>query len=293
VHATPAALRRCAAAGVGVTWLTRQGRLVARLAAPAEQPAATVRAQCGATAADRLAVAQALVAAKLEGQRALLLRRARRLPPGPRPAAAQAAARRLDDALRAVYEATSTATLRGVEGAAAAAYFEAWPALLGDAPLAFGGRSRRPPRDGVNALLSFAYTLAHQQMHGLAEAHGLHPYVGFLHEDRPGHATLASDLLEPLRPAIDHAVLAAVRRGRFTEEDFETTPRGGVYLTGAARPKLFALLDRAVRRPYAWAPGAPSVLWTAMAALPAALARALRHPEPFVVPPFLHATAAR
>ena len=284
VLVTPAALRRCARAGVGVVWLTRRGALAARVVGAAEQPAATVRGQCAVAddPAARLAVARTLVAAKVAGQRAVLLRRARRAASAEGAEAVGRAARRLRHALRAVEGAGDLAALRGVEGAASATYFEAWPALLEGAPLSFGGRSRRPPRDGVNAVLSFAYTLAHGQVRGLAEAHGLHPQVGFLHEDRAGHAALASDLVEPVRPALDHALLAALRRGVFTPDDFDTSARGGVYLSAEARPRFLRVVDRAVRRPR---PGGS--LWSRMAAEAASLARSVRGGGPYACAPFV------
>lgn len=252
VHVTVGAVKGCLRAGIPVTYLTRRGHYVGRLAASAHTSAAVIRAQCAASADPerRLAVARALVAAKIRGHRALLARRGRRVTDSDARRDVARSARRLralaDDAGRS----PSLEALRGTEGAAAAIAFGTFPALLDEAALAFGGRSRRPPRDEVNALLSFAYTLAHGQVEALVERHRLHPYVGFLHEDRPGHATLASDLLEPLRPVLDHAVLGWVRRGRFAPGDFERAKNGGCYLTEAARPRFLEAYERALRRPY-------------------------------------------
>lgn len=129
----------------------------------------------------------------------------------------------------------------------------------------------------------------HAQVRGLAEVHGLHPQVGFLHADRPGHAALASDLIEPVRPALDHAVLAAVRAGRFAATDFDVTSRGGVYLSADARPRFLALVERVVRTPRPWTDGPPVSLWARMAAETARVAAALRDGTPVEVAPFVGA----
>ena len=125
------------------------------------------------------------------GQRRLLLR-------------GQAA---LSDALLSLRETggLSAAQMMGIEGAAAAAYFEAFGALLPPAA-GFSGRNRRPPRDPANALLSLAYTLAHFEAVAAAQRAGLDPAVGFLHALFPGRESLACDLVEPLRPFCERLV---------------------------------------------------------------------------------------
>lgn len=288
VHLTSGALKRCLRSGVPVHVLTRRGEALGHAASAWATSAAVIRAQCAAASepARQRALARALVEAKIRGQRALLVRRGRRLPEGEAREALRRTARRLRGSAREASRAPSVEALRGVEGAASAAYFGAFPLLLGEgAPLAFEGRSRRPPRDPVNALLSFAYTLAHRQVVSLLEMHRLHPYVGFLHEDRPGHATLASDLLELARPALDAFVLAAVRRHRFSEADFERVDGGGCYLAEAARARFLEAYERALRRPRRRAEGPPHSLWQRLAAEADRLAAALRENTPYLPQP--------
>ena len=110
----------------------------------------------------------------------------------------------LKDLLPQIADETSPDSLRGLEGAAATAYFGVFDQLiLGEKPLfAFETRNRRPPQDPVNALLSFAYSLLTNDCASALESVGLDAYVGFLHRDRPGRISLALDLMEELRPCL-------------------------------------------------------------------------------------------
>lgn len=135
-------------------------------------------------------------------------------------------------------ETVSLATLRGIEGSATrswfSAYTQAFPASLG-----FTGRNRRPPKDPVNAVLSFCYTMMHFEAVRAAHAAGLDPLIGFYHQPAFGRESLASDLIEPLRPAIDLMVLELFSKKILRDEHFSThenaclmgkTGRSQVYL---------------------------------------------------------------
>ncbi len=129
-------------------------------------------------------------------------------------------------------------TMRGAEGEAANAYFAVFDALLRspDPDMRFNGRSRRPPRDPVNALLSFLYTLLTHDCRSAAESVGLDPAVGFLHRDRPGRPSLALDLMEELRPVlVDQLALSLFNRGSCAAGDFETRDGGAVLLSEDGR----------------------------------------------------------
>ena len=128
--------------------------------------------------------------------------------------------------------------MRGLEGEAAAAYFRVLDHLiLVDEPeLRFRGRSRRPPLDPFNALLSFVYTLLVHDCRSAAETVGLDPAVGFLHRDRPGRPSLALDLCEEFRPWFaDQLVLSLVNRRQLVAKDFRTAENGAVTMTDEAR----------------------------------------------------------
>lgn len=116
-------------------------------------------------------------------------------------------------------------TLRGLEGAAAAQYFQAWQIWLPE-NLRFNGRNRRPPRDPINSLLSLGYTLLHFEMVKYIQMVGLDPFIGFYHSAEHGRESLACDLLEPLRPQYDAWLLAQFAQQQFTPQDFGTTTNG-------------------------------------------------------------------
>jgi CRISPR-associated protein Cas1 len=144
----------------------------------------------------------------------------------------------LDNRIHATDSAADIDSLRGHEGEAAAAYFENFNDLLThpDTSLRLKGRSRRPPLDPVNAVLSFLYTmLAHDCRSGCASV-GLDPQIGFYHADRPGRAGLALDLMEELRPVLaDRATLSLFNRRQLDAKSFKTFENGAVLLADDAR----------------------------------------------------------
>jgi CRISPR-associated protein Cas1 len=213
------------AAGASLTVLTgRRGEPAGTFLGPAHADAAIrlgqMRLALDAAAGARIAAL--IVRHKLAGQarflrHALLRRPDRRLPLLRAIEAIVEAARSLRPA-----DPPAAARLTGIEGAAAAAYFQAFAAILPPS-LGFTGRNRRPPRDPVNAVLSLAYTLAHAEAAREAHVAGLDPAIGFLHALAPGRPSLACDLVEPLRPGIDRFVWRlfaeeTLRRAHFTRD---------------------------------------------------------------------------
>ena len=133
------------------------------------------------------------------------------------------------------------ASLRGIEGEAAQVYFSIFDHLIlvDDRALAFAGRSRRPPLDRINALLSFLYSMLGHDCRSALESVGLDPQVGYLHADRPGRASLALDLMEEMRPVLaDRLALSLVNRRQLVAKDFIVEEGGAVLLTDAARKEL-------------------------------------------------------
>ncbi len=131
--------------------------------------------------------------------------------------------------------------LRGTEGVAAKAYFDVFDDMLlrNKDAFFFRGRSRRPPLDRVNAMLSFAYSLLASDCASALESVGLDSYVGLMHRDRPGRQSLALDLMEELRPCVaDRFVLTQVNNRRLDASDFEETGSGAVIMTEAARKEF-------------------------------------------------------
>jgi CRISPR-associated protein Cas1 len=102
----------------------------------------------------------------------------------------------------------------GYEGSAAREYFKALNKLISVSEFKFSGRSRRPPQDAFNSLLSLGYSLLMNELYGAIESRGLHPYFGFVHSDREKHPTLASDLMEEWRAVIVDSVVMSLVNGR-------------------------------------------------------------------------------
>jgi CRISPR-associated protein Cas1 len=194
-----------------------------------------------------LRLARAVVAGKLRGQRQVLQRGAREAKQPDDEAKLTRAAQDLAASLRALPSATDLDTLRGVEGEAARTYFAALN-LLVRANLrgifSMDGRSRRPPRDRLNALLSFLYSVWTNDCRSACEGAGLDPQVGFLHAVRPGRAALALDLVEEFRPWADRLALTLVNRGQIAATDFDLRVGGAVLLQGDARKSVVVAYEQ-------------------------------------------------
>lgn len=237
---SPALLHRCAEDGRAVVWLDRNGRFKGRLTGPTGGNVLLRRAQHRALGdADRRhAIARSMVAGKLRNARGVLLRGAREAGSVEDAAALADAAARTAAALERLPGRDDLDLMRGDEGEAARAYFGAFGRLVREDREAFGmaWRSRRPPRDRTNALLSFLYTLLRGDCVAALEGVGLDPQVGFFHALRPGRPALALDLMEELRPAVaDRLALRLVNRGQLRRDDFEEHPGGAVYLNETGR----------------------------------------------------------
>lgn len=233
-------LLRLAEAGVATLLLSpRASRRVALVLGPAHNDAAVrlAQAQRVTDSAWCAAWARDLVSAKLRRQRRLL-QRARQDRPDARKALfdALASLEGIERSLAAGDLAIDS--LRGFEGSAARAYFQALAALFPPA-MGFAGRNRRPPRDPVNACLSLAYTLLHFEAVRAAHRAGLDPLLGFYHRPAFGRESLASDLIEPLRPWADEWVWRLLRE-RTLREDHFTQDKGACLLGKAGRGHFYA-----------------------------------------------------
>lgn len=241
VMLSPALLGRCAETGIGVTLLNRNGQFRARIEGPVSGNVLLRRAQHDASIdpAKTLALSRNIVAGKLRNSRTVLLRGAREAKTGDDRGALDAAVTKFDASLRAVGVAEDMDALRGVEGEAARTYFAALNHLVRPdvrKDFAIDGRSRRPPRDAFNALLSFLYTLLVHDCRSALETVGLDPQIGFLHVLRPGRPALALDLVEEFRAiAADRMALTLINRGQLKAGDFRTTEGGGVLMADDVR----------------------------------------------------------
>jgi CRISPR-associated protein Cas1 len=245
VSCSPPVLALCCEHGVGISFLTEQGRFLARVTGPVSGNVLLRRQQYRLADDEKatLPLVRTIVTAKIANSRVVLLRAAREVADPARQSLLRDAANRLSwigaDAVRA--ETVDEA--RGHEGVGGQIYFSVFNAVIvgdGDA-FRFGGRSRRPPLDRVNALLSFVYALLRHDVESALEAVGLDPAVGFLHTDRPGRPGLALDLMEELRSALaDRVVLTLINRRQLQREDFVEQESGGVLLEETTRKAVIS-----------------------------------------------------
>ena len=240
VGASPALMGLCGERGVSLSFLSENGHFLARVQGPVAGNVLLRREQYRRADDDAAAatLAKALVAGKIINARAVLLRAARREAESPAGQALATTARELAGRLRELAEATALERVRGCEGEAARVYFAVFDHLVRAQKDAFffRGRSRRPPLDNLNTLLSFVYTLLAHDVASALEGVGLDPAVGFLHRDRPGRKSLALDLMEELRPVLaDRLVLSLVNRQQVRADGFTTTASGGVFMNDATR----------------------------------------------------------
>jgi CRISPR-associated protein Cas1 len=254
VGVSPALMAACLEANVGLSFFTEFGKFQAQVMGMPKGNVLLRRTQYRwADDEDKaVSLARLMVAAKVGNCRAVLLREQRNH--GEHADLAQAA-QVLSALLESIRHARSVPQLMGLEGEAASVYFGVFAHLLRVRGFEFRGRVRRPPADSVNALLSFAYVLLASECASALAGVGLDPYVGFLHQDRPGRKSLALDLMEELRaPMADRFVLTLINRGQIKPTDFVTEASGAVRLTEDARKALLTAYQErkkeTLRHPY-------------------------------------------
>ncbi|QBS38233.1 type I-C CRISPR-associated endonuclease Cas1 [Thermaerobacter sp. FW80] len=235
VLVSPYLIQRFAEDGRFIVWFSASGRFVGRLQGPTSGNVLLRRAQHEVLSdpGRTLHLARCIVSGKLKNSRQVLLRGLRDLQ-GSVPAIEEAADN-LQVLVNEVQRASSLDGVRGVEGRGAHIYFTALGHLIrGD--FVWTARSRRPPRDPINALLSFAYALLVSDCVAACEGAGLDPQVGYLHALRPGRPSLALDLAEEFRSVLaDRLVLSLVNRRQVQPGDFDVRPGGAVVLKDDAR----------------------------------------------------------
>ena len=158
--------------------------------------------------------------------------------------------RGLRHSLESLHYATDVNAVIGFEGSAARCYFACLPKLVTQDGFSFKGRSSRPPKDPINSMLSYGYSLFYRNIIGAIERRGLHPYFAFMHKLKLGHAALASDLIEEFRaPLVDRTVLDMVNDEEVTPDDFYETASGAVYLKKDANKRVTARFTEIIAEP--------------------------------------------
>jgi len=234
--------------GVEMGLFTRHGKLLGQITSPLTKNI-TLRQRQYALQADTgfsLSIARIIVKAKmLNGLE--LARDFNHNHPGRCPAPVMDRLASMCGHVESVQELQS---LLGVEGAAAEVYFTLFANMLLHT-FQFTGRRKRPATDPVNALLSLGYTLVYNEIESFLDGMGFDPYLGFYHEPRYGHATLASDLMEEFRaPLVDRLTLSLINNSVLKEDDFFLhQPTGSMYLKDEARKRYFVEYEHFVTRP--------------------------------------------
>lgn len=235
VSVSPFLMGYCGEQGIGLSFYSEYGKFLARVEGKKTGSVLLRRSQYRWADSEEqsLSIARLMVAAKIANGRAVLMREQRNH--GENNLLSQTIDK-LATSLRRVQHAQSVGEAMGIEGDAASSYFGVFNELLRGDEFHFKGRVRRPPTDPVNALLSYIYTLITHECASALQGVGLDPYVGFLHQDRPGRVSLALDLLEEFRaPWADRFVLTLINRKQIQPNDFVTEASGAVRLTDDAR----------------------------------------------------------
>lgn len=238
VSVSPPLMGYCGESGIGLSFYTEYGRFLARV--QGKQTGNVLLRRTQYRIADKPEqsneIAKVMVGAKIANARTVLMREIRN---HGEHSSLSAAVERLGYILKNCQTSKSVPQTMGIEGEAAATYFSVFNTLIRDSGFQFNGRIRRPATDPVNALLSFIYSLITQECVSALMGVGLDPYVGFLHQDRPGRPSLALDLLEEFRaPWADRFVLTLLNRKQLQQKDFVSEASGAVRLTDDARKKV-------------------------------------------------------
>ncbi len=244
VMVSPALLSRCADDGRTVVWLDMQGRFRARLEGKTTGNV-LLRRQQYATSDNPVrcvALARAFVAGKLQNLRFVINRSQRDANQSAVRHSLRNASDTIATLITALPQASDLDAVRGMEGAASQVYFSVFGQMIraNTQQFTFDGRNRRPPRDPMNALLSFLYALLTTDCISALETAGLDPQVGYLHAVRPGKPALALDLMEELRPVVDRLALTLVNRQQIQPQHFEKRPPEAVLLNDEGRRSVLS-----------------------------------------------------
>lgn len=240
---SPGLLHRFADDGKTVSLMDEIGRFKCRMYGPTQ---GNVLLRCAQHQAlhDRekcVFIARNIVAGKIQNTRQVVLRGARDTDCPEDSGHLKKTAEALSNALDRLVDAKDLEMVRGIEGEAARGYFSSFERMILEdrETFSFRERSRRPPLDPINALLSFLYAILLNDCVGALEAVGLDPQVGYLHALRPGRPALALDLMEEFRPLLaDRLALTLVNRKQIGAKDFEDRPGGAVYLNEKGRKEV-------------------------------------------------------
>jgi len=238
--ASPALMGACAEKGISLTFLTSSGRFLANVSGTEKGNVILRKTQyrCSENDMESLSIARNILVGKLHNSRWVLERVIRDHILRIDAEAVKKATQQINNSISLLENAKTSGELFGIEGKAASSYFGVFDELIlqNKNHFFFRTRSRRPPLDNVNAMLSFTYTLLEIDIASALYAVGLDPYVGFLHKDRPGRRSLALDILEELRaPLADRFVITLINNRKIDPKGFYQKENGAVLMRDEAR----------------------------------------------------------
>lgn len=241
--ASPALMGACAERDIGLCFCSTRGKFLARVNGISRGNVLLRRQQyrCADDPTESCRIASAMIFGKVHNARWSMERTRRDHKLRIDDDAFENACLIHKNLLPQILDISDSESLRGLEGAAANAYFGVLDQMIlrQKEDFFFHGRSRRPPMDNVNAMLSFAYSLLANDCASALESVGLDAYVGFLHRDRPGRTSLALDLMEELRPCMtDRFVLTIINNRQLSADDFLKSESGAVQMTEDGRRKF-------------------------------------------------------
>lgn len=246
---TPALMAYCAENNVGISYLSENGKFLARVYGAQHGNVLLRKAQYAISDDEfqSLAIARPIIAAKVSNYRSLLLRHQRNHPDCPDIEGVISAADIMGRRLANIQLTESLDELRGYEGECATLYFGVLSSLITaqQEDFIFTQRSKRPPLDAANALLSFLYAILANDVRSALETVGLDPQVGFLHQLRPGRPSLALDIMEEFRAYLgDRIMLNLINLKQVTKKDFDIRESGEVRMSDDARKALLSAYQK-------------------------------------------------
>ena len=242
---SPALMGACADKNISLCYLTPQGKFLARVTGKVKGNVILREQQFSSTKDEKISleIAKTCILGKVYNARWVLERASRDHPMQIDVEAVKHASLQLKSFLEYIEAAKSMDQLRGYEGEAASIYFGVFDELIlqQKKDFVFQGRNKRPPLDNVNAMLSFVYTLLTNQITSALETVGLDPYIGYMHTDRPGRASLSLDLIEELRAVMaDRFVLSLINKKIVNGKNFTRKENGAVLMNTDLRKKLLS-----------------------------------------------------
>jgi CRISPR-associated protein Cas1 len=249
---SPALMGACAEKGVSLAFFTPNGRFLARVSGAVQGNVYTRTMQVNCFKINELKLVQNTVAAKLANTKYLLDRSLRDNVGSSKLGDIEEFSRELKSAIQDIYTRADVDEIRGIEGACARKYFELFNCLILNTNEVFkmNGRSKHPPLDAVNAVLSFLYSMATNDIASALESVGLDSYIGYFHTLRAGRVSLACDLVEEVRCIVDRLVITMINLKILNDGDFEKQITGAVYLNDNGRKKVLKVWQEKKRESF-------------------------------------------